>query len=207
MKGINTIYVATDHQEIFQTVADMTTATPVMTPSELASGSDRVAYVAKDVEADIVVNLQGDEPLFDITAVQEGLDYLEAHPNQMVVTLAAPLNKPEDWQNPNVVKVLVDNRGRAIYFSRSPVPFFRDSGFRPLQAVGKHVGIYIFRKEFLLAYSQMPVSELESAEKLEQLRLTEAGFTIQVVRTKYESVGVDCPDDLELMKKMIKKRE
>lgn len=204
LRGIDKIIVATDHLKIFQAVTELTDAQPVMTPSDLASGSDRVAWVAGKLTADIVVNLQGDEPLFDVAAVQEGLNYLENNPRQNVVTLAAPLYNPEEWQNPNVVKVILNELGQAIYFSRSPIPYFRDSAFAPLPVLRKHVGIYIYRKEFLLKYSQMPPSPLENAEKLEQLRILEAGYSLYVVRSEFESVGVDCPEDLEKVKNILK---
>lgn len=164
-----------------------------MTRADHASGTDRVAEVAASDDAQIVVNIQGDEPLIDPAAIDIAVMALVEDPNLPMATLKKRIEDPAEVANPNVVKVVSDKAGDAIYFSRCPIPYVREGRSRHY----KHIGLYVYRRDFLLEYSSLPVGPLEQAERLEQLRALENGFRIGVVETEYDSLGVDTPEDLE----------
>jgi len=168
-----------------------------MTRSDHLSGTDRVAEVASAMEYDLVVNIQGDEPLIDPGAIDSAALSVLDDPEVAMGTLKKRIEDASEYSNPNVVKVVTDRSGRAIYFSRSPIPYVRDEAERRSAVHFKHIGLYVYRRDFLLAYSDLPVGPLEQAERLEQLRALENGFPIRVVETEYESLGVDTPEDLE----------
>jgi 3-deoxy-manno-octulosonate cytidylyltransferase (CMP-KDO synthetase) len=177
-----------------------------MTAADHPSGTDRIAEVAQRLECDAVVNVQGDEPLIDpavIDAVAVALG------NAPMSTAAAPLRNASDYDNPNVVKVVVSRNGRALYFSRRTIPFLRDAASRPVaeQLAAfpflKHLGLYGYRRETLLRLVRFRVSPLEEAEKLEQLRALENGIEIAVVPVEHEGVGVDVPADVERVERMM----
>lgn len=190
-RTISRVVIATDDDRIFRE-ARRFGAEACMTRGEHPSGSDRVAEVAAGARAEVIVNIQGDEPLIDPEAVDaavKGLLGAEATP---MGTLKKRIEDPAELSNPNVVKVVTDLEGNAIYFSRSVIPCVRGG----VAVHYKHVGLYVYRREFLLGYSSMARGPLEEAEKLEQLRALENGFKIRVVETGYESLGVDTPEDL-----------
>ncbi len=165
-----------------------------MTRSDHLSGTDRVAEVAAAHEAEVVVNIQGDEPLIDPLAIDAAVACLLEQDSAPMSTLKKRIDDPEELSNPNVVKVVTGHKGYAIYFSRSPIPYVRGQG----QVVHfKHIGLYAYRREFLLAYGSLPVGPLELSECLEQLRALENGYAIRVAETGYSSAGVDTPEDLE----------
>lgn len=190
------IVVATDDERILRVVGEYG-AEAVLTPADLASGSDRVGWAARRMECQIVVNLQGDEPLIDTRAVEKAVNELLEDPSLNVATLGYPLRNVEDWRNENVVKVLTDQDGRALYFSRQSLPFFRGADFSPLPVLFQHIGVYIYRRRFLLNYLTWPVAPLEAAEKLEQLRILHHGEKIKVIPADNPSLGVDTPADVE----------
>ena len=192
----NEVLVATDHQEIARAV-QKAGGKAVMTPADLPSGSDRVGWVARENNADIVVNLQGDEPWVDVEVVNRAIAFIRENREIPVATLGKKVQDKAVWENPNVVKVLTDLQGRALYFTRQPIPFFRDSAFHPLPRLYQHIGVYIFRKEFLLQYLQWEPTDWERAEQLEQLRILEHGYPIQVLETQQPALGVDTREDLE----------
>ena len=171
-----------------------------MTCSDHPSGTDRVAEVAERLECDAVVNVQGDEPLMDPAVIDNVALALE---KCGMSTAATPLRSVEEYENPNIVKVVADVSGRALYFSRRTIPYLRDAASKPpgeqLAAFPflKHLGIYGYRRATLLELVRFPVSALEAAEKLEQLRALENGIFIAVVRVMHESIGVDVPSDVE----------
>ncbi len=203
IRGVHSIIVATDHpdiQEAVQQVGGMA----LMTPDHLRNGSERVAWVARQLDAEIVINLQGDEPLVDTDAIARAVEWLRFHPEESLATLACPLRHEAEWKDPNVVKVLTDERDNAVYFSRSPVPFFREGGFRPLECLKRHIGVYVFRRTLLLAYAQWPPGKLEEIEKLEQLRIVERGVPIKVIPAAYCSPGIDTPEDVMTVEKILK---
>lgn len=173
----------------------------VMTPADIQSGSDRIALAAKNMAADIVVNIQGDEPLIDPQLIDQTIQALIDDEAAVVGTAAKKISSQNDIFNPSVVKVVLDKNNYALYFSRSPIPHVRDARneteWLTQATVYKHFGIYVYRADFLQHYTTMPQSPLEIAEKLEQLRVLENGYRIKCVITEYESLPVDTQEDLE----------
>jgi 3-deoxy-manno-octulosonate cytidylyltransferase (CMP-KDO synthetase) len=203
-KLLSDIIVATDDERIFSAAQKFCHVE--MTAANHPSGSDRIAEVASKISCDAVVNIQGDEPMIDpavIDAVAAALEKSE------MSTAATPIANAADLLNPNVVKVVVNATGRALYFSRRTIPYLRDaaSGSPAEQLAGfpflKHLGIYGYRRETLLRLVKFPVSPLENAEKLEQLRALENGIEIAVVKVDYDSVGVDAPEDVAKVEKIL----
>jgi 3-deoxy-manno-octulosonate cytidylyltransferase (CMP-KDO synthetase) len=172
----------------------------VRTRRDHPTGTDRVAEVARTLNADVVINLQGDEPLVEPSALDRLAELLDRNPDAAAATLAAPLTKLEDWRDPNRVKVVCDRYGRALYFSRSPIPFVRDGQpdfiKQPLQFL-QHLGLYAYRREFLLHLASAPPTPLEELEKLEQLRILGMGRGIQVGVVQQQAIGVDTLADYE----------
>jgi len=166
-----------------------------MTRSDHVSGTDRVAEVASADVAGIVVNVQGDEPLIDPAAIDAAVLPLIEDETLPMGTLKKKIEDPREISDPNVVKVVTSHRGDAIYFSRSTIPYPRPDASPP--DFFKHIGLYVYRRDFLLGYSELPIGPLERAERLEQLRALENGYTIRVIETEYESLGVDTPEDLK----------
>ncbi len=196
-KTLSEVIVATDDERIRAAVAPHCRVE--MTSDHHPSGSDRIAEVAGRLNCDAVVNVQGDEPLIDpevIDMVASALTMSE------MSTAATPIKHLEEYENPNVVKVVTDLSGRALYFSRRTIPYLRDAATKPSAEQMssfpflKHLGIYGYLRETLLNLVQHPVSALEQAEKLEQLRALENGISIHVCRVDYESIGVDTPEDV-----------
>jgi 3-deoxy-manno-octulosonate cytidylyltransferase (CMP-KDO synthetase) len=190
------IIIATDDQRIYDE-ARRFGALVVETRGDHTSGTDRVAEAASAGAAEIVVNIQGDEPLIDPAAIDAAVLGVLDDPDIPMGTLKKRIEKTDEIYNANVVKVITDRFDNAVYFSRSPVPYVRDGAERRDAVLYKHIGLYVYRREFLLGYSDLPVGPLEKAERLEQLRALENGFKIRVVETEYDSVGVDTPEDLE----------
>jgi 3-deoxy-manno-octulosonate cytidylyltransferase (CMP-KDO synthetase) len=179
-----------------------------MTRSDHPSGTDRLAEVADRVQADIVVNVQGDEPLIDPRMIDQAIEPFLKDESLQMGTLKSALERIEDFSNPNVVKVVTDRNGFALYFSRSPLPFPRDRDMGDASLlteipVFKHVGLYVYRREFLISFAHMPRAPLEIAESLEQLRALENGFRIKVVETEYTSHGVDTAKDLARVRELL----
>ena len=178
-----------------------------MTRADHPSGTDRVAEVASAEEAEIIVNIQGDEPLIDPGAIDAAILPMTDDPSLPMCTLKKRIEDPEEVQDPNVVKVVTDRAGNAIYFSRSTIPYVRQGG-APVRTVHyKHIGLYVYRRDFLLAYPDLPLGPLEQAERLEQLRALENGYSIRVVETEYESIGIDTPADLERVTRLFEAAE
>jgi 3-deoxy-manno-octulosonate cytidylyltransferase (CMP-KDO synthetase) len=193
------VVVATDDARIMDAVASFG-GKAVMTRSDHPSGTDRVAEVARGLDADVIVNLQGDEPLIDPATIELLPHLLRQDREAVMATLAVPITSREQWQDPNCVKVVRDRNGRALYFSRSPIPFVRDgkpdfSGKRG--EFLQHLGLYAYRREFLLELAQLPPEPLEEAEKLEQLRVLALGYRIAVGVVAHAGRGVDTPADYE----------
>src|SRR5688500_3665527 len=200
------IIVATDDSRIAEVAKEFCRVE--MTSESHSSGRDRVAEVVERNACDAAVNIQGDEPLIDpavIDAVAKGLA------GSPMATAATPIREESDYGNPNVVKVVVNSAGRALYFSRRTIPFVRDAASRPVaeQLAAfpflKHLGIYGYWRESLLRLVKFPVSPLEEAEKLEQLRALENGIEIAVMRVLYDAIGVDEPADVERVERLLKR--
>jgi 3-deoxy-manno-octulosonate cytidylyltransferase (CMP-KDO synthetase) len=195
------VIIATDDDRIFDE-ARRFRAPVVMTRTDHASGTDRVAEAASASDADLVVNIQGDEPLIDPAAIDAAVLTLLGNEDCPMSTLKKRIGNPEDVENPNVVKVVTTLAGRAIYFSRLPIPYVRTNAPASDMTRFKHIGLYVYRRQFLLSYSDLPVGPLERAERLEQLRALENGYPIQVAETEYESLGVDTPADYERLARL-----
>lgn len=195
---LTSMTIATDDRRIYEEARRF--GAPVrMTRGDHLSGTDRVAEVAASTEADIIVNIQGDEPLIDPAAIDAAILPLAGDGSIPMGTLKKRIEDPAEIDDPNVVKVVTAHNGNAIYFSRSRIPYTR--GAEPA-AHFKHIGLYVYRRDFLLAYPDLPVGPLEQAERLEQLRALENGHPIRVVETEYESLGVDTPADLERVSRL-----
>ena len=206
-KSLQEVIVATDDSQI-RDVAQRYCKVE-MTRPEHPSGTDRIAEVASRLDCDALLNIQGDEPLIDPEVIDE---VAAALAKAEMSTAATAIRDPEDFANPNVVKVVVNKAGRALYFSRRTIPYVRDAANAPVieQMAAfpflKHLGIYGYRRETLLRLVRYPVSPLEEAEKLEQLRALDNGIGISVVRVDYDSVGVDRPEDVQRVERILKVR-
>jgi 3-deoxy-manno-octulosonate cytidylyltransferase (CMP-KDO synthetase) len=201
-RGLDRVVVVTDDPRIAEAVSRFGGEFE-MTPEECASGTDRIAHAAQGWGARAVVNIQGDEPLVDPEAVSAIARHLTEHPEDDVVTLAAPA-LPEDAENPNAVKVVLDRFGYALYFSRSAIPYTRQDtrqsgGAAPL----KHLGIYGYQRQALLRLAGLPPTPLEISESLEQLRALENGIRIRVLLARQASPGVDTLEDLERVERLL----
>jgi 3-deoxy-manno-octulosonate cytidylyltransferase (CMP-KDO synthetase) len=212
-KSIDDVVVATDDERIVTAVTSRG-GRAVMTSPECPTGTDRVAAAAKSVDAEIVVNVQGDEPMLDPAGIDAAVTPMLADPSIDISTLSLPLTDIEEMLAPSVVKVVTDIRHRALYFSRSPLPFWRGDGSLGLQEAAaeavkqgltrKHVGLYAFRRQALERFTSLPPSRLEKAESLEQLRAMENGMSIAVVPVDGKSgVAVDTPQDLERVRALM----
>lgn len=198
---LSDVVIATDDDRIAAAARGFR-ASVRMTRSDHLSGTDRVAEVASADSAELVVNIQGDEPLIDPDAIDAAILSVTDDPFVSMGTLRKRIDDPEDILNPNVVKVVTDLHGRAIYFSRLPIPYVREGGSHKTLTLFKHIGLYIYRRDFLLAYPDLPVGPLEQTERLEQLRALENGHSIRVVDTEYDSLGVDTPEDFRRVSKL-----
>ena len=193
---VTRIAVATDDDRIFEAARALGAEVYSTDPGH-TSGTERVAEVAARLpEASIVVNVQGDEPFIEPEAIDQAIRPILEKAGAPVSTLKTALTSPEQAADPNVVKVVTDRAGRALYFSRACLPFVRDHTDRTHVTYHKHLGIYVFERKFLLRFPALPRGPLEALEKLEQLRVLENGYSIQVVETAYDSVGVDTEEDL-----------
>ena len=186
------VMVATDNPIIFQEITS-NGGHAVMSIKEHESGSDRIAEAVQDLDVDIIINIQGDEPFVNRQTIADLVAVFDDH-TVSVGSLMHKLIDPDMVANPNVVKVITDKRGDALYFSRSPIPFNRSAD--PATSFFRHMGIYGYRKSALMQFIQWPISALEYAEKLEQLRYLENGVKIRMVETSVETIGIDTPDDL-----------
>jgi 3-deoxy-manno-octulosonate cytidylyltransferase (CMP-KDO synthetase) len=202
-KLVSRVIVATDDTRIADAVSRIG-GEAIMTSTDHETGTDRLAEVAAGLDSDIIVNVQGDEPLIDPAMIDLAIQPFLEETDLQMGTLKTRIKCLHDFLSPNVVKVVTDNRGDALYFSRSPLPFFRDK-WKDLKDESfccgkllcyKHVGLYVYRRDFLLRFAAMPPTFLEISEKLEQLRAIENCIKIRVVETEFESIGVDTPDDL-----------
>jgi 3-deoxy-manno-octulosonate cytidylyltransferase (CMP-KDO synthetase) len=197
--SVDAVLVATDDQRIVDAV-DSFGGVVCLTSSAHASGTDRLAEVAAQLSCDLLVGVQGDEPLLDPAVIDAVVAPLKKDRQIGMATAARRLSEPRDLTNPNAVKVVCDREGYALYFSRAPIPHGRD-GSAPEASV--HVGLYVYRHETLLRLAQLTPGPLERAEALEQLRALEHGIRIKVVETTYESLGVDTPSDLDRIRQRL----
>lgn len=208
-KLVDRVIVATDHTKIADAVRAFG-GEVIVTSKDIATGTDRVAIAAKLLKnTEIVVNVQGDEPLIPPEMVDEVIDLMKKNTNIMAGTLVYRIKSLEELNNPNTVKVVIDKNNYACYFSRAPIPYMREyskEAFRKSDIWYRHVGIYAFRKKFLNKFHSWGISNLEKIEKLEQLRIIEHGYKIKIAVTKMQSISVDTPDDAEKVRSLIKKK-
>ena len=196
MSRADQVIIATDHFGIRET-AQAFGATVVMTDPRHPSGTDRVSQAAEQFNASVVVNVQGDEPYIEPLSIDAAIEALLASDGDVVMsTLMTRFRPGADAGDPSAVKVVTDRKGHALYFSRLPVPYLRDPADGAHGVWYKHLGLYVYRRDFLLAFPKLPRGPLEAAERLEQLRVLENGYRICVVETEHDSIGVDTEDDL-----------
>ena len=198
---VSEVIVATDDLRIATCVAAFGGKVR-LTSATHETGTDRLAEVASTLECDVIVNVQGDEPLIDPRAIDEAVRPFTADPSVQMTTLYRRIQDPAEFNNPNVTKVVIDRGGFALYFSRAPIPYVRDprGGYPP---VYRHIGLYAYRRSTLMVLAALEPTPLERAESLEQLRAIEHGIRIKAVETAYESFGVDTPEDLALVRRLM----
>lgn len=207
-KTVERVIIATDDERIAAAV-DGFAGEVMLTRADHPTGTDRLAEVAERIDAELIVNVQGDEPLIDPRMIDQAVQPLIDNPQLQMGTLAGRIDQIEDFYNPNVVKVVKDSAGLALYFSRAPIPWPRDLSRAGLAEVldrvvlYRHVGLYVYRRELLLNYPKMPVTPLEVLENLEQLRALESGIKLYVSETEFSSHGVDTPEDLERVSRLM----
>ena len=199
-KILDEVIVACDDKRIEEAVKSFG-GKAVFTSKEHTCGTDRICEVVNPLEVKVIVNIQADEPLLDPVMIENVARPLLDNPSLNMATLMKRIDGPQEASDPNVVKVLTDKNGLALYFSRLAIPYQQDKSVRAVYY--KHIGLYAYTKDFLFIFKNLPESYLEKMEKLEQLRVLEAGFKIKVIETKVSTIGVDTPEDLEKAKKVI----
>jgi 3-deoxy-manno-octulosonate cytidylyltransferase (CMP-KDO synthetase) len=202
-RSIGTVIVATDDRRIADAVSAFG-GEARMTSTAHQSGTDRLAEVAASLDCDLIVNVQGDEPLIEPDMIDEAVAPFASDPSLEMSTLRKRIDDPSERRNPNVTKVVVDDEDFAMYFSRAPIPHTREGC--PEAPAWRHVGLYVYRRSTLLHLASLPPSALEQAEALEQLRALAHGIGIKCVETFCESIGVDTPDDLERVRALLAAR-
>lgn len=201
---LDKLIIAYDDVEI-ERVAREFKAEIVYTSPKHLSGTDRIAEVVRDIDVKIVINIQADEPLIDPLVIDTLAEEMLSNPKIYMATARKRITNPKEINDPNVVKVICDKNGFAIYFSRLPIPFYREK--QDNLVYYKHLGIYAYTKDFLFTFKNLPASYLEEAEKLEQLRVLEAGYDIKVIETNSDSIGVDTEEDLKKVEEILRRRK
>ncbi len=199
------VIVACDDKRIWDAGVNFG-ANVVMTAQDHESGTDRIAEAVANISTQVVVNIQGDEPLIDPDVIDRLAQVLLEDKSLLMATVIKRIIKEEEFINPNVVKAVVDRQDNALYFSRSPIPYNREKKPFSDGVYYKHLGIYAYRKDFLLGFKNLPFSHLEATEKLEQLRVLEAGHKIKTIQTQHETIGVDTPEDLAAVAILLKEK-
>ena len=201
-KHLTEVWVATDDERIVE-VVERAGAKAVMTPPSLKSGTDRIAYAMRNAKADIVVNIQGDEPVMAPQAIDASVEVLQEDPRVLMSTVVIPLADKKEWLDPNVVKAVLGPKGNVLYFSRAPIPYPREGG---MPKAYKHMGLYGFRPAWLQMMATLKPTPLELTEKLEQLRAMENGVFIRAAVRKVESIAVDVPADVKKVESYLKRK-
>jgi len=199
-KMLDDLIIACDDERV-KKIAEDFGANVVLTSKDHESGSDRLTEIVQPLDVKIVINIQADEPLIHFTMLDSLARAILDEPSIAMATLIKKITNKEELSNPNIVKVVIDRDNYAIYFSRASIPYLRDDNVD--QVYYKHLGIYAYTKDFLFTFKNLPESNLEKAEKLEQLRAIESGYKIKTVQTNIETISVDTPEDLELVKRKI----
>lgn len=199
---VSRVVVATDDQRIVDAI-QVIGGEARLTRSDHRTGTERIAEVAAHDSGDIFVNVQGDEPLIDPAAIDTAVGALLEEPAAQVATIATVVRHAADVMDPNVVKTVLDFEGNALYFSRAPIPWIRDTQQKMSVKYWKHLGLYVFQKDALLEYPTLPQGDLEKIEQLEQLRWLENGWKIRVAEVAHDSVSVDVPEDVARVEKLL----
>ncbi|MCX7874788.1 MAG: 3-deoxy-manno-octulosonate cytidylyltransferase [Melioribacteraceae bacterium] len=207
---LDKVVIAVDDEKVYQVCKNFG-AEVYMTPKDCTSGSDRIAYVVEKIpEAEIIVNIQGDEPFIKGKMIDQAIEPHLFDKEVKLSTLARRITNVDEMKSPSVVKVVFDYHNFAMYFSRSPIPFVRDArtNLERIQTaeIYKHIGLYVYRREALLNFTKLKPTDLEQIEKLEQLRFLENGYKIKIVVTEYDSLSVDTPKDLEIARRFFEKQ-
>ena len=197
---VSRVIVATDDRRIADAVRAFG-GEAVMTSASHQSGTDRLAEAAASIACDVIVNVQGDEPVLAPETIDAAIEPFQVDPGLEMSTLRRAITDPAEHQNPNVTKVVVDRDGFALYFSRAPIPYTRPG--QPAAPAWAHVGLYVYRRETLLRLAALPQTAMERAEALEQLRALEHGIRIKAIETRHETIGVDTPEDLERVRALM----
>ncbi len=192
-ESLDQVLIACDDPKILKAAQDFG-AEAIMTSKHHASGTDRIAEAIQNIKSNIVVNIQADEPLINPQVIDDLVQVLEKDSTSVMATVIKVIKNKEDLNNPNVVKVVLDHEHNALYFSRSLIPYYREGKEITFY---KHLGIYAYRRDFLLTFTKLPKSKLENIEQLEQLRALEAGYKIKTVLTERDTIAVDTPEDLQ----------
>jgi len=203
---LDDLIIACDDERVAK-VCNEFGAKVVLTAKGHISGSDRISEVVNPIDVKIVINIQGDEPLVHPMMIDTLAQTLLDDSSLSMVTLMKKIEDPNDIEDPHVVKVVVDKNNFALYFSRAPIPHKAHNCEVKSPAYYKHIGLYGYTKDFLFTYKNLPVSQLEMIEQLEQLRVLEAGFRIKVIETKYDTIGVDKPQDIDKVIEYLKKQK
>ena len=204
-KSAGRVIVATDDDRILKAVQEFG-GEARMTRADHRTGTERIAEVAAHVDGRVFVNVQGDEPLLDPAAVDAAVNALVEEPAAAIATVAVPIRTPADIMDPNVVKTVLDFDDNALYFSRAPIPWVRDSAHKIHARHLKHLGLYVFQRDALLEYPTLPQGELERLEQLEQLRWLENGWKIRVAEVEHDAVSVDVPEDVARVEKLLQEK-
>ncbi|NQT47172.1 MAG: 3-deoxy-manno-octulosonate cytidylyltransferase [Candidatus Omnitrophica bacterium] len=209
-KILDDLIVATDDERVVKVVEAFGGKVAFTSPDQ-PSGSDRIAEVVNEIDVKIVVNIQGDEPLIEPAMINDVAECMLKDESLVMATIIRRLEEPSDLIDPNIVKVVCDKEGFALYFSRSAIPFIRETGedasdFNSVP-IYKHIGLYAYTKDFLFTFTNFPKTSLEKAEQLEQLRVLENGYRIKTVQTQFDTIGIDTPADLERLKDMWSKKK
>jgi len=202
---VHRVIVATDDQRIIDAVTAFG-GEARMTRSDHRTGTERIAEVAVHEPGDVFVNVQGDEPLIDPVAIDTAVGALLEEPQAQISTVATPIRHAGDIMDPNVVKTVLDFDGNALYFSRAPIPWIRDTQQKVHVKYWKHLGLYVFQRAALLEFPTLPQGELEKIEQLEQLRWLENGWKIRVAEVAHDAVSVDVPEDVARVEKLMQKQ-
>jgi len=203
-KILEDVIIATDSEDVIKAVKGFG-GKAVYTSKDQPSGTDRIVEVVNPIDAEVVVNIQGDEPLVHYSMIDDLANALLEDSSVQMATVIKKLENTAEFHNPNVVKVIVDKNGYALYFSRSPIPYTRgEETFGKPRHCHKHIGIYAYTKDFLFTYTNLPKSALEDTEKLEQLRALENGYRIKTIETEFDTIGVDTPEDLRKAEEYLK---
>ena len=204
-KALDDLIIAADDDRILK-VVEAFGGKAVFTSKSHSTGTDRLTEVVNEIDVRIVVNIQGDEPLINPLVIDDLVRTMQSDPGIVMATVVKKSHSEEEFRNQDVVKVILDDKNFALYFSRSPIPTL----LRPSPDGGyfyKHIGIYAYNKDFLFTFKKLPASHLETHERLEQLRALEHGYSIKVIETTFETVGVDTPEDLTLAKTLLEKEQ